>query len=1144
MFSALPQGNPGDAPRSMRSRLSTRSSTQCRARHAAAHVLILSGYATITCSAGVRLSTGTREPQARDCIGHFDVFMMQASMEVANEVQRRTIGVRSPRGSRQRTPPVMPPSGMPAAAMPPPSGMPAAALPPSGMPAAASPPSGMPAAAWPAAGLPAAGLPPPGMAPAALPPAGLPPAALPPESWPAVATPPENWPPVSAPTPCVDTANGATNRFGKGCDVYTHDAENPFSGICFDPYYDDDDFSSGKMCCVCPEECPTEEPYDRPSDCEDWIEFSIHNTVGVRNPHSNLGGLGPDGDKPKEIRYYGVGRLPDGVFYDLVFTNTSTYVPKNTNWNTILGSQAILNTLVGETTTVKAEFVRNHTFCPIVPVLPKITFCDIDHFVNGENEILMLDGVSALYTVDGDVDYMLEVYEPGSVFNENPLPVAYTTESIPTQVPGRTARKFVSSTGGKFGVKATSQMFGHGCDNPTDSNELTNITCPDENAVPVDQAKRCFMAEFSDTSEFEVGFKILTYHPPGHVQEWGRNFAMSGTSRFFAHEGSNTCTPTASEVLSAQDLATAGASVGITGVDEGVTGVSGGITSVSGGIAAPPTPAPCVDPANGATNRLGNGCEVYTHDAENPFSGICFDPYYDDDDFTSGEMCCVCPEECPAEEPYDRPDVCEDWVEFTTLNSWGVRNPHSNLGGLGPDLDKPKELRYYGVGRLPNGVFYDLVFTNISTYTPRNTTWNTVFGAQAIVNTLVGQTTTIKAEFVRNHTFCPLVPVRPKITFCDIDHFVDGENEILMLDGVSALYTVDGAIDYALELYELGSAFNENPVPLTYTTESIPTLISGRTARKFVSSTGSKFGIKATSQMFGHGCDNPTGPNELINITCPDENAVPVDQAKRCFMAEFDNTSEFEVGYRVLTYHPPEYVQEWGRNFVMSGTSRFFAHEGTETCTPTAKEVLTPSTFAPTSPPTPAPTMPFIPEGDGEFHAGSSSPTPAPAPPSGPVSAIGDPHLVNVHGQRFDLMKPGVHVLLRVPFRASRLEALIVVEAEAQRIGGACADTYFMSINMTGTWVETKVNALGLVGGHGLYFNAGTGAAHTGTPWMSFGRVWLKVRHGRTSTGTAYLNFFARNLRHSGHLVGGLLGEDDHTEAETLNIGCKKTLEI
>jgi hypothetical protein len=152
--------------------------------------------------------------------------------------------------------------------------------------------------------------------------------------------------------------------------------------------------------------------------------------------------------------------------------------------------------------------------------------------------------------------------------------------------------------------------------------------------------------------------------------------------------------------------------------------------------------------------------------------------------------------------------------------------------------------------------------------------------------------------------------------------------------------------------------------------------------------------------------------------------------------------------------------------------------------------------------------------------------------------------LVNVHGEHFDVMKPGLHVLLLMPFRANRSDALLFVEADAQRIGDACADTYFMSISMTGALVETKVASFGLVGGHGLFFSAGTKPAGTGTPWMSFGKVWLKVRHGRTNTGTAYLNFFARNLRHTGQLVGGLLGEDDHTEVATVSSACKKTLSL
>ncbi|CAK0792265.1 unnamed protein product [Prorocentrum cordatum] len=212
-----------------------------------------------------------------------------------------------------------------------------------------------------------------------------------------------------------------------------------------------------------------------------------------------------------------------------------------------------------------------------------------------------------------------------------------------------------------------------------------------------------------------------------------------------------------------------------------------------------------------------------------------------------------------------------------------------------------------------------------------------------------------------------------------------------------------------------------------------------------------------------------------------------------------------------------------------------------------------PAAMTPPSDGMPAAMMP--PDGmDGAaMPSGGMPPAAVVAPPEGGttaaaapgvLSAIGDPHLVNVHGEHFDVMRPGVHVLLLVPFRANRSDALLAVEADAQRIGDACADTYFMSVNMTGAWVESKVASLGLKGGHGLFFSAGTKAANTGTPWMSFGKVWLKVRHGRTSTGTAYLNFFARNLRHAGHMVGGLLGEDDHTEVATLSSGCKKTLAL
>ena len=83
---------------------------------------------------------------------------------------------------------------------------------------------------------------------------------------------------------------------------------------------------------------------------------------------------------------------------------------------------------------------------------------------------------------------------------------------------------------------------------------------------------------------------------------------------------------------------------------------------------------------------------------------------------------------------------------------------------------------------------------------------------------------------------------------------------------------------------------------------------------------------------------------------------------------------------------------------------------------------------------------------------------------SGGAAATGDPHLQNVFGQRFDLMKPGKHVLINIP-RGRRTEAMLRVEAEVRQLGGHCADMYFEELNITGAWVEAK-------GTSGLRFRA------------------------------------------------------------------------
>jgi len=142
---------------------------------------------------------------------------------------------------------------------------------------------------------------------------------------------------------------------------------------------------------------------------------------------------------------------------------------------------------------------------------------------------------------------------------------------------------------------------------------------------------------------------------------------------------------------------------------------------------------------------------------------------------------------------------------------------------------------------------------------------------------------------------------------------------------------------------------------------------------------------------------------------------------------------------------------------------------------------------------------------------------------SGSVAATGDPHMENIHGERFDLMMPGKHILINIPRGERGEKALLRVEADAHQLGGHCADTYFQELNITGAWVGKNHTS-------GLRFQA-QDAGDKNLNWEEFGKVALKVAHGRTWSGTQYLNFYVKHLGRAGFVVGGLLGEDDHEDA-------------
>jgi len=146
------------------------------------------------------------------------------------------------------------------------------------------------------------------------------------------------------------------------------------------------------------------------------------------------------------------------------------------------------------------------------------------------------------------------------------------------------------------------------------------------------------------------------------------------------------------------------------------------------------------------------------------------------------------------------------------------------------------------------------------------------------------------------------------------------------------------------------------------------------------------------------------------------------------------------------------------------------------------------------------------------------------------AAAVGDPHLQNVHGERFDLMKPGKHVLINIP-RGERAEhALLRVQADAQQLGGHCADMYFQALNVTGSWAEARKTG-------GYRYNVAQSDADT-PGWIALGKLELKVVRGRTNSGLLYLNVYVKHLGRAGFAVGGLLGEDDHKDVSSPSGDC------
>ncbi|CAK0857817.1 unnamed protein product [Prorocentrum cordatum] len=166
---------------------------------------------------------------------------------------------------------------------------------------------------------------------------------------------------------------------------------------------------------------------------------------------------------------------------------------------------------------------------------------------------------------------------------------------------------------------------------------------------------------------------------------------------------------------------------------------------------------------------------------------------------------------------------------------------------------------------------------------------------------------------------------------------------------------------------------------------------------------------------------------------------------------------------------------------------------------------------------------PMIPE-EPTWHAAAGGTAPVSAAGGVVASATGDPHLQNIHGEKFDLMKPGKHVLIQIP-RKRTDSALLRVDAGVHVLGTQCADMYFQELNITGAWADVKRAG-------GLHYHA-QDADDTSYHWSRFGNVQMKVAKGRTKKGIKY----PKCLRHSAPM-GGARGWTRRTRETMVSPGC------
>lgn len=189
--------------------------------------------------------------------------------------------------------------------------------------------------------------------------------------------------------------------------------------------------------------------------------------------------------------------------------------------------------------------------------------------------------------------------------------------------------------------------------------------------------------------------------------------------------------------------------------------------------------------------------------------------------------------------------------------------------------------------------------------------------------------------------------------------------------------------------------------------------------------------------------------------------------------------------------------------------------------------------------------------------------------PRQPPTAFGDPHLVNILGEHFDLWQEGEVELLRIPrnstarnsFNApdttARLRFIAEVSETAKRPDVACTKApYMTAMRLSGSWLGARELVVKMVDGNMRVFLDSEILAPSSKSVaigddlvierhsepkvvVTVRNATINIMHGAILKHHFNLNMQARNLGSLGLDIGGLLGLDNHTRVAQKPAHCE-----